>query len=69
MNCYFSESIQEGKTAEALDDYTAGDVDEISFEKGDVITDIVVVYEGWCVGTCHEERGMFPVSYVDLGGL
>lgn len=40
--------------------------DEISFDPGDVITDIEEVDEGWWMGTCNGSRGLFPSNYVEM---
>ncbi len=53
-------------TAVALYDYRATDVDEISFDPEDVITNIVQVDEGWWQGSCHGRFGLFPANYVQL---
>lgn len=45
--------------------FTAGD-DEITFDPGDIITDIEEVDEGWWMGTCHGQRGLFPSNYVEM---
>lgn len=39
--------------------------DEITFDPGDIITDIEEVDEGWWMGTCHGRRGLFPANYVE----
>lgn len=40
--------------------------DEISFDPDDIIEDIDEVDEGWWMGTCHGQRGLFPSNYVEL---
>lgn len=40
--------------------------DEISFDPDDIIEDIDEVDEGWWMGTCHGQRGLFPANYVEL---
>lgn len=39
--------------------------DEITFDPGDIITDIEEIDEGWWMGTCHGQRGLFPANYVE----
>ena len=39
--------------------------DEISFDPGDIITDIEEVDDGWWMGSCHGARGLFPANYVE----
>jgi cortactin len=52
--------------AVALYDYQAADDDEISFDPGDVITNLEFIDEGWWKGTCHGRHGLFPANYVDM---
>ncbi|XP_060563279.1 tyrosine-protein kinase HCK-like [Ruditapes philippinarum] len=57
--------ITPGFDAIALYDYTAEDDDEISFDQGDIITNIDPIDAGWWVGTsASEQRGVFPANYV-----
>lgn len=43
--------------------------EEISFDPGDVITNIEQIDEGWWKGTGPDGRhGMFPANYVELIG-
>ncbi|CAG8439340.1 6554_t:CDS:10 [Diversispora eburnea] len=54
-------------SARALYDYSAGEPNEISFEEGQIITDIDFISDGWWQGT--EEggtKGLFPANYVEL---
>ena len=55
-----------GMTAIALYDYQATDIDEISFDPNDLITDIVKIDEGWWQGFCKGKFGLFPANYVEL---
>ncbi len=55
-----------GLTAIALYDYQATDIDEISFDPNDLITDIVKIDEGWWQGFCKGKFGLFPANYVEL---
>jgi hypothetical protein len=51
----------------AIYDYTASDVDEVSFVDGDLIVECVPIDEGWMTGTVHRtgQRGMLPANYVE----
>ncbi|XP_078484092.1 drebrin-like protein B isoform X2 [Ciona intestinalis] len=54
-------------SAEAMYDYQAADDTEISFDPGDVITDIEQIDEGWWRGTApNGSNGLFPANYVTL---
>merc|ERR1712087_310011 len=55
-----------GICAIAKFDYQAGDADEISFDPGEMITNIDQFDEGWWNGQCRGIYGMFPANYVDL---
>lgn len=50
----------------ALYDYVAEDEDEISFDPGELITNIDQFDEGWWNGQCRGKYGMFPANYVKL---
>lgn len=54
-------------TVRAIYDYSAADVDEVSFLDGDVIVDCIPIDEGWMTGTVHRtgQRGMLPANYVE----
>lgn len=52
--------------AVALYDYQANDTDEITFDPNDLITDIVMIDEGWWQGKCNGQFGLFPANYVQL---
>ncbi|KRZ67253.1 Src substrate cortactin [Trichinella papuae] len=54
-----------GVRAVALYGYEAGDVDEISFEPDDIITNIDKMDVGWWRGMCHGKYGLFPANYVE----
>ncbi|KRZ51043.1 Src substrate cortactin [Trichinella nativa] len=54
-----------GIRAVALYGYEAGDVDEISFEPDDIITNIDKMDVGWWRGMCHGKYGLFPANYVE----
>lgn len=56
-----------GVCAEALYDYTAAEEDEVSFNPGDIISEIEQIDEGWWTGvTSDGHRGLFPSNYVRL---
>jgi hypothetical protein len=43
------------------------DDDEISFDPGDIITDIDQIDEGWWIGTtANGARGIFPANFVEV---
>lgn len=44
---------------------SAGD-DEISFDPGDIITNIEMIDEGWWRGVCRGAYGLFPANYVEV---
>ena len=44
--------------------FSDGD-DEISFDPGDIITDIEKIDDGWWMGTCNGQRGLFPSNFVE----
>ena len=56
----------DGICARAKFDYQAGDDDEISFDPGEIITNIDQFDEGWWNGQCRGVYGMFPANYVEL---
>ncbi|KAI8115742.1 SH3 domain-containing protein 19, partial [Lucilia cuprina] len=59
----------EGLVGHALQDYEAGDDDEISFKEGEDITGIDEVDENWYIGRNKAGKvGMFPAMYVQLAG-
>ena len=46
--------------------YTADDT-EITFDPGDIITQIEQVDEGWWIGVAPDgNKGMFPANYVEM---
>ncbi|KAJ7041216.1 SH3 domain-containing protein [Mycena alexandri] len=48
-------------------EHTAGDADEISLTKGELIKQIQRIYGGWWSGVKSSgERGLFPAHYVEL---
>jgi len=52
--------------ARALYDYQACDVNEISFDPGDIITKIEKIDDGWWSGTGPDGSvGLFPANYVE----
>ncbi|XP_050681737.1 src substrate cortactin [Leptidea sinapis] len=57
---------EDGYVARALYDYQAAAPDEISFDPDDLITNIVMIDEGWWQGLCKGQYGLFPANYVQL---
>ena len=55
-----------GVIADAIYDYQATDDTEISFDPGDVITNVEFIDEGWWQGSCNGSYGLFPSNYVTL---
>eukprot|EP00795_Rhopilema_esculentum_P005318 gene5318-487_t len=55
-----------GRCAVALYDYQATAEDEVTFDPGDVITDIEEVSDGWWLGDVNGKRGLFPANYVEI---
>nr|CAH0105272.1 unnamed protein product [Daphnia galeata] len=56
-----------GIRARALYDYQAGEPGEISFDPGDIITNIDQIDEGWWQGVGPDGTyGLFPANYVEL---
>ncbi|XP_052099388.1 drebrin-like protein B isoform X1 [Mytilus californianus] len=54
-------------TVTALYDYQATDDTEISFDPGDIITNVEMIDEGWWTGTGpNGHTGMFPANYVEV---
>ncbi|XP_071954653.1 SH3 domain-containing kinase-binding protein 1-like isoform X2 [Antedon mediterranea] len=46
--------------------YVPMNEDELKLLPNDVITDVVVVEEGWCEGYLNGRRGMFPSNFVSI---
>ncbi|KAF9133321.1 hypothetical protein BGW39_010025 [Mortierella sp. 14UC] len=67
-HAYHAETAAEssGPSAVALYDYTAGEPNELSFNEGDVITDIEFVTDDWWNGTANGVSGLFPSNYVEM---
>lgn len=53
------------KSVRALYDYSAATDDELTFQIGDVITDVDDSQEDWWVGTLNGKTGVFPSTYVE----
>ena len=53
-------------TAVALYDYQADDDDELTFDPGEVITEIEQIDPGWWKGVARGKVGLFPANYVQL---
>ena len=49
-------------------DYVAQEMDELNLKKGEIITNVVKVQEGWCQGVLNDKKGMFPDNFVKVGG-
>lgn len=47
-------------------DYKAGEPDELTLKKGDVITDVKPMPDGWMEGHKDGKKGMFPDNYVKV---
>ncbi|XP_050525595.1 SH3 domain-containing kinase-binding protein 1 [Daktulosphaira vitifoliae] len=47
-------------------DYTAQEPDELTLKKGDVITDVKPLPDGWMEGYKDGKKGMFPDNYVKI---
>lgn len=48
-------------------DYEAREPDELTLKKGDLVTDIKPMPEGWMEGHIDGKKGMFPDNYVKVG--
>ncbi|CAG7821941.1 unnamed protein product [Allacma fusca] len=60
-------SSEMGVCARALYDYQAADDSEITFDPGEIITNIEKIDEGWWEGLGpHGIYGLFPANYVEL---
>ena len=42
------------------------DDDEVTFDPGDVITNIQEVSDGWWIGDVNGQHGLFPANYVEV---
>ncbi|XP_078281070.1 LIM and SH3 domain protein 1 [Rhinoraja longicauda] len=64
----FSPPPSTGKRYRAVYDYSAADVDEISFQDGDLIVDVQQIDEGWMYGKVERtgDTGMLPANYVEV---
>jgi len=59
-------AVGNSKVVIAVNDYNAGKDNELSFMKGDRITQVEVVSDGWYSGKDqHGNVGLFPVNYVN----
>lgn len=47
-------------------DYAAREPDELTLKKGDVITDVKPMPDGWMEGHKDGKKGMFPDTYVKV---
>ena len=50
--------------AVAMYNFEARRNEEISFNEGDLITNIENINGGWWMGTCRDKRGLIPSRYV-----
>lgn len=50
-------------------DYAAREPDELTLKKGDVITDVKPMPDGWMEGHKDGKKGMFPDNYVKVGTI
>lgn len=53
---------------QALYDYNANDMTQLSFHKGDIIHVISRSWSGWWDGQHNGKRGWFPSSYCEVPG-
>lgn len=47
-------------------DYAAREPDELTLTKGDLITDVKPMSDGWMEGLKDGKKGMFPDNYVKV---
>ena len=52
----------------AVQNYIAGNENEVSFNEGDIVVNVNEVDDGWVKGTVqrNNQTGIFPSSYVEL---
>jgi len=65
-NLDVSVTSNDGLCARAVYDYQADAEDEISFDPGEIITNIDQIDDGWWQGSCRGKTGLFPANYVEL---
>lgn len=58
--------VESSLSAVALYDYEAAADDELTFDPGEVITNVEMIDEGWWRGECRGKIGLFPANYVEL---
>jgi Variant SH3 domain len=46
--------------------YDAKESYELTLRKGDTITDVQTLSDGWCTGLLRGRRGAFPLSFVKV---
>lgn len=61
-----SEELTSDLSARAIYDYQAEEEDELSFDPGELITNVIQFDEGWWRGECRGKLGVFPANYVQL---
>lgn len=47
-------------------EYEATEEDELTFQIGDIVTDVERLDDGWWKGTFKGKRGMFPDNFVKV---
>lgn len=47
-------------------DYDAGQPDELTIKKGDIINDVKKMEGGWWEGTLDGKKGVFPDNFVKV---
>ena len=50
-------------------DYQGVEDDELTIEKGDIITDVIKHDGGWWEGACNGKKGMFPDNFVKVSSI
>ena len=53
----------------ALYQHVAENDDELGFEEGDEIEVLEAENEGWWMGRCNGNEGIFPYNYVDSSSM
>lgn len=60
------DQVPEMFTVIALYDYKAAENDELTFNVGEIITEVEKIDAGWWKGVCRNKVGLFPANYVQL---
>ncbi|KAL1501058.1 hypothetical protein ABEB36_006457 [Hypothenemus hampei] len=68
---YGSLGMGTGRVYRAMYDYEAQDVDEVSFQDGDLIINVSSIDRGWMTGEVQRtgQVGMLPANYVQLANI